>query len=106
MPPLCQQCSTGDCATLPSEQIRNEPLPQGGGFERMARRRYQKPVPKKRGQQWSILVREDVAIHGQRKRQLKRVPLGPITLSRAEAERLRDDYLAAVNHPNVGIGGA
>jgi integrase len=72
----------------------------------MARRRYQKPVPKKRGQQWSILVREDVSKNGQRKRQLKRVPLGPISLSRAEAERARDEYLAAINHPNVGIGGA
>jgi integrase len=32
--------------------------------------------------------------------------LGPATLTRAEAERLRDDYLAAINHPYVGIGGA
>jgi integrase len=95
-----------DYATLHSEQIRNEPLPQGGGFEQMARRRYQKPVPKKRGEQWSILVREDVMIDGQRKRKLKRVTLGPIALTRADAERLRDDYLAAINHPNVGIGGA
>lgn len=94
-----------DYATLPSEQIRNEPL-QGGGFERMARRRYQKPVPKKRGEQWSILVREDVVINGRRKRKLKRVPLGLISMCRADAERLRDEYVAAINHPNVGIGGA
>ena len=72
----------------------------------MALRRYQKPAPKRRGDQWSVLVREDVVIDGQRKRKPKRVPLGPATLTRAEAERLRDEYLAAINHPNVGIGGA
>src|SRR5215467_11197355 len=95
-----------DCATLPSEQIRNEPLPRGGGFEQMARRRYQKPAPKKRGKQWTILLREDVIIDGQRTRQKRRIALGPTTLTRADAERARDDYLAAINHPNVGIGGA
>jgi len=95
-----------DCATLPVEQIRNEPSPEEGGFEQMARRRYQKPTPKKRGEQWIILVREDLAVDGQRKRKVKRIVLGPATLSRADAERLRDEYLAAINHPNVGIGGA
>jgi integrase len=94
------------CDTLPFEQIRNEPLPQGGGFEKMARRRYQKPTPKRRGKQWSILVREDVVRDGQRKRKLKRIALGPATLTRAEAERLRDDYLASINQAHVGIGGA
>jgi integrase len=95
-----------DCATLASEQIRNEPLPQGGGFEKMARRRYQKPAPKKRGNQWTILLREDVVNDGQRIRKVRRVPLGPATLTRAEAERLRDDHLAAINQANIGIGGA
>jgi integrase len=94
------------CDILPDEQIRNESSPQGGGFEKMARRRYQKPTPKRRGKQWSILVREDVVKHGQRNRKLKRIPLGPAALTRAEAERLRDDYLAAINQAHVGIGGA
>lgn len=91
---------------LPDEQIRDESSPQGGGFEKMARRRYQKPTPKRRGKQWSILVREDVVKRGQRTRKSKRIPLGPTTLTRAEAERLRDDYLAAINQMEVGIGGA
>jgi integrase len=72
----------------------------------MARRRYQKPTPKKRGDQWTILVREDLVANGQRTRRVKRIVLGPTTLTRADAERLRDDYLAGINHPNVGIGGA
>ena len=92
--------------TLPVEQIRDEPLPQGGGFEKMARRRYQKPTPRKRGNQWTILVREDVVEDGQKKRKVRRIALGPSTLTRAESERLRDDYLEPVNQPNVGIGGA
>jgi hypothetical protein len=109
LPPVSIQRCFGfwaDYATLPSEQIRNEPSPQGGGFERMARRRYQKPVPKRRGQQWCILVREDVTIYGQRKRILKRVPLGPTKLCRAEVERLRDEYVASINDPKVSVGGA
>lgn len=93
-------------ATLLAEQIHSEPAPQGGGFERMARRRYQKPTPKKRGDQWTILVREEVAATGQQRRKVKRVALGPAKLTRAEAERLRDDYLAAVNQASLGIGGA
>src|SRR5258706_2521561 len=87
-----QHCTgpSAECATLLAEQFRNEPLPLGGGFERMARRRYQKPAPKKRGEQWTILVREDVVINGQRTRRVKRIVLGPATLTRADAERLRD----------------
>src|SRR5208337_2836185 len=91
------------CATLHGEQFRNEPLPQGGGFEKMARRRYQKPSPKKRGEQWTLLVREDYVTNGQRKRKVKRITLGPATLTRADAERLRDDYLAGINNASVGI---
>ena len=72
----------------------------------MAQRRYQKPTPKRRGKQWTILVREDVVKDGQRKRKTKRIPLGPAVLTRAEAERLRDDYLANLNQASVGIGGA
>jgi len=72
----------------------------------MARRRYQKPTPKRRGKVWSILVREDVVEDGQRTRPVRRVPLGPAALTRAEAERLRDDYLATTNQASVGIGGA
>jgi hypothetical protein len=94
------------CASLLSEQIRNEPLPQGGGFEKMARRRYQKPAPKKRGKWWTILVREDFITNGQRTRKVRRILLAAATYTKAEAERLRDEYLAAVNHPNLGIGGA
>ena len=95
------------CASLAGEPIPNEPSPQGGGYEKMARRRYQKPTPKRRGQQWTILVREEVADeNGRRNRRVGRVALGPASLTKAEAERLRDDYLADVNQPNVGIGGA
>jgi hypothetical protein len=72
----------------------------------MARRRYQKPTPEGRGNQWTILVREDVVENGQRTRKVKRVSLGPSTLTRAETERTRDDYLAAINQAQVGIGGA
>jgi integrase len=72
----------------------------------MARRRYQKPMPKRRGKQWVIQVREDVFINGQRTRKNNRVVLGPSSLGKHEAERFRDDYLASINEASVGIGGA
>jgi integrase len=72
----------------------------------MARRRYQKPAPKKRGSQWTIFVREDRITDERRTRKVKRIVLGPAKLSKAEAEQLRDEYVATVNHPNIGIGGA
>jgi len=72
----------------------------------MARRRYQKPTPKRRGQQWTILIREDVSQNGQRIRRVRRVPLAPTAVNKREAERLRDEYLEAVNQAHVGIGGA
>src|SRR5947208_2785404 len=71
-----------------------------------ARRRYQKPTPQRRGNQFTILVREEVIENGQRTRKVKRIPIGPSTLTRAEAERARDDYLANINQAHVGIGGA
>lgn len=72
----------------------------------MARRRYQNPTPERRGEQWTILVREDVVEQGERVRRVRRVTLGPATLTRAEVQRLRDDYLARINQAAVGIGGA
>ena len=72
----------------------------------MARRRYQKPTPKRRGKQWTILVREDVIEHGQTRRNVRRIPLGPSTLTRAEAQRARDDYVANINEVRTAIGGA
>jgi integrase len=104
--PQALRCRPAFRGILPSEQIRNEPSPQGGGFEKMARRRYQKPTPKKRGNQWTILVREDLLQDGEWRRKVRRIPLGPASLTRAQAERLRDEFLAAINQANVGIGGA
>ena len=72
----------------------------------MARRRYQKPKPQRRGKQWVIQVREDVLINGQRSRRNNRVVLGPSSLTKHEAERFRDDYLVSINEASVGIGGA
>src|SRR5437016_10697331 len=84
-------CPASGYDTLPVEQTRNEPSPQGGGYERMARRRYQKPAPKRRGNQWTILIREDISQDGQRTRKVRRVPLAPATANKRDAERLRDE---------------
>ncbi|MBK7931799.1 MAG: tyrosine-type recombinase/integrase family protein [Bryobacterales bacterium] len=92
--------------TLSVEQFPNGPLSKGGVHEKVARRRYQKPTPQRRGKHWTILVREDVIVDGRSQRKLNRVTLGPAKLSKTEAERLRDHHLAAINHHQVGVGGA
>ena len=77
---------TSACANLPVEQFPNEPSPYGGGYQKMARQKIQKPKPKRRGKQWVIQVREDVVTDGHRTRKNNRVALGPSSLTRAEVE--------------------
>jgi hypothetical protein len=47
--------------------------PLKGDFERMARRRFQDPRPKRRGDGWVIQVRQDVVVNGKPRRINKRV---------------------------------
>jgi hypothetical protein len=51
--------------------------PLRGDFERMARRRFQDPTPRRRGDWWTIHVRQDVFVGGKLKRINKRVRLAP-----------------------------
>lgn len=62
-----------------------------------------KPTPERRGKQWAIRVYEEVVDDGQKRRRVRRIALRPATLPRAPVERLRDDYLGAINKASVGI---
>lgn len=72
----------------------------------MARRRYQKPSPRKEGQQWVIYFWDDDFIDGERRRKKKRHVLGPATMGEREAEKIRDEVLRPLNQGLVKIRSA
>lgn len=72
----------------------------------MARRRYQKPAPRKEGQQWVIYFWDDDFVNGERRRKKKRHVLGPASMGAREAERIRDEVLRPLNQGLVKLGSA
>jgi integrase len=84
----------------------NTGIPLRGEFERMARRRFQDPTPKRRGAWWTIQVRHDVFADGKRKRSNKRVRLAPAAMSEREVRKVAAEYLAKLNQGPQGIGSA
>ena len=63
-----------DRAIVSAEANTGNPL--RGDFERMARRRFQDPKPRRRGDWWTIQVRQDVFVDGKLRRSNRRVRLG------------------------------
>jgi integrase len=76
-------------------------------MERMARMRFQDPTPKKRGNWWTIRVRQDVFEGETHRRSHKRVRLGLVSkLSEREAKRLAVEHLRPMNQGLDAIGSA
>jgi integrase len=80
--------------------------PSKGDFESMARRRFQNPTPKRRGDWWTIQVRRDDFAGGKRKRRKTRVRIAPATVSEREARKIAAEYLRPVNQGLELIGSA
>ena len=72
----------------------------------MARRRYQKPKPRREGRQWVIYYWDDEFLNGERRRKKKRYVLGPATMGEREAEKVRDEFLRPLNQGLVNVGSA
>ena len=72
----------------------------------MARRRYQKPAPRKEGRQWVIYYWDDEFVGEERRRKKKRYVLGPASMGEREAEKVRDEFLRPLNQGLVNIGSA
>jgi hypothetical protein len=72
----------------------------------MARRRYQKPSPRKEGLQWVLYYWDDFFIDGERRRKKRRQVLGPASMGEREAEKIRDEVLRPLNQGLVKIGSA
>jgi integrase len=90
-------------------RVRNEAnssLPLKGEYERMARRRFQKPKPFREGAWWWIFVRKDVFIEGKPSRRKERVKLAPATMPEREARKVADEHLSPINQGLQSIGSA
>jgi integrase len=72
----------------------------------MSRRRYQKPSPRREGQQWVLYYWDDEFVEGERSRKKKRHALGPGSMGEREAEKIRDEFLRPLNQGLVTIGSA
>jgi integrase len=84
----------------------NSGLPLKGDFERMARRRYQDPKPKRRGAWWTLLVWEDNFTGGQHTRKRKRIRLAPATMPEREVRKVASEHLRPINQGLESIGSA
>lgn len=80
--------------------------PLRGDFERMARQRFQNPMPRRRGDWWTIQVRQDVFVNGKLKRSNKRVRLAPATMPEREVRKIAAEFLRPLNQGIQGIGSA
>jgi integrase len=74
--------------------------------EKMARRRYQDPEPKRHGKHWTIVVWEDYLQDGKLKRRQRRIRLAPLKTRWRDVLRLRDERLKPVNQGMLAYGSA
>jgi integrase len=84
----------------------NTGSPLRGDFERMARRRFQDPKPKRRGDWWVIQVRRDVFVDGKLQRSNKRERIASATTPEREVRKIVAEYLRPLNQGMQCIGSA
>ena len=97
--------------TAPPERVIVLPeadvaLPQQGAYERMARRRYQDPKPKRRGEWWTLLVWQDTLTNGRPVRKRRRIRLAPATMPEREVRKVASEHLRPINQGLESIGSA
>ena len=98
------EISTQDRGIVLAEANTGNPLK--GDFERMARRRFQNPMPRRRGDWWTIQVRQDVFANGKLRRSNKRVRLAPATIPERQVRKIAAEFLRPLNQGIQGIGSA
>ena len=72
----------------------------------MARRRFQDPKPRRRGNWWTIQVRQDVFVDGKLQRSNKRVRLAPVAMTEREVRKVAAEYLRPLNQELQSVGSA
>lgn len=72
----------------------------------MARRRYQRPTPYRRGSWWKIRLRQDEFVGGKLKRTQKEIRIAPASMGEREVRKVLDEYLRPMNQGLEGVGSA
>ena len=80
--------------------------PSQGDFEKMARRRFQDPRPKRLGKWWYILIWQDEFQSGRRTRKRKRIKLAPASCPEREARKIAAEMLRPLNQGLLTVGSA
>jgi len=75
----------------------NTGKPSKGGFESMARRRFQSPAPKREGNWWYLLYWHDEFQQGRRVRKRIREKLAPATMPLREVQKIAAEKLRPMN---------
>jgi len=77
-----------------------------GEIQRMARRRFQAPKPKRRGKWWCLLFWQDEFIDGRRVRKRKRVNIAPADTPEREVNKIAAEHLRPMNQGLTPVGSA
>jgi len=80
--------------------------PSKGGFEMMARRRFQDPLPKREGKWWYLLFWQDEFVKGRRVRKRKRIKLASATMPEREVRKVAAEALRPLNQGLLSLGSA
>jgi integrase len=80
--------------------------PEREVFEKMARRRFQNPTPRRRGRWWVIDIRRNIFVAGEHKRVQAPVRIAPAEKSFREAQKIADEYMRPLNQGLELIGSA
>ena len=81
-------------------------VPLQGDYERMARRRFQDPKPKREGNWWYLLHWHDQFVGVNRVRKRKRTKLAPASMPEREVKKIAAEYLRPLNQGLESIGSA
>jgi integrase len=91
-------------ATLPPEADSGQPSPER--LERMARRRYQDPEPKREGKWWYIRPWRDEFVGGKLVRRRVRIKVAPAETPLREVKRMAAEKLRPMNQGLESLGSA
>ena len=84
----------------------NSAKPAAEDFERMARRRYQDPKPKREGNWWYLRIWQDEFVGGESTRKRQRIKLAPASMPEREVKKIAAEMLRPVNQGLISVGSA
>ena len=105
--------SLGKKSDTPTPIERGKLLPEANSgkpspveYEKMARRRFQQPKPKREYGWWYLLLWQDEFVNGKRRRKRKRIKLAPATMPLREVQKIAAEHLRPLNQGLMSIGSA